>query len=55
MKKAGKINVDDNFKNYVSSRRYKGIKIFNILNNFVNYIGVRLFNRPFFNYLPEIR
>ncbi len=55
LKKVGKINVDKKFKIYVSSRRYRGWRVFYIFNNIINYFGVRLINRPLFDFLPEIR
>lgn len=55
LRKIGRLKVDKEFYNYISARRYKGIKIFNFVNNLINYLGVRLFNRPVFDYFPEIR
>lgn len=55
LRKIGRLKVDKEFYNYISARRYKGIKILNFANNLINYLGVRLFNKPVFDYFPEIR
>ncbi|PJE58088.1 MAG: hypothetical protein COU81_02625 [Candidatus Portnoybacteria bacterium CG10_big_fil_rev_8_21_14_0_10_36_7] len=55
IKQYGQIHVDWHFKNFISTRRYRGLNIINIFNNIINFFSIYLRGKNIHDDLPEIR
>lgn len=53
--KLGKIKVDNKFRCYISSRRYRGLKAVNIFRNILNHASIKYANTVIVDQLPRFK